>query len=574
MAGQLLEGLLSREPALATALATLVAGFTAQIGPGQVGSLRALGTSTTVSGLQGLLTRANVISPASFNRGLSNLSPSALLAHGAEPALWMSLLGTFAGFLVQIVGPHHPNLLKALGIAGGMAVTQGLVTRQQVYSPRTVALGRLASGAGAETFTGAVPPAVKPAAPPSATVAPAAPAPAAPAALDTEAGREALLARFCPVVRYDSMESYYADAAEIIPNRPGNVLMSADRTTQLAPGRVAAQLTIDVLQGGHYQDGTPVQSGDFIKETGSDYVAQAQQMHANPQYADRVHGRAIQDHTGTWWLQYWFFMYYDDPGFLGFGVHEGDLEMIQLRLDPLGNPNAASYSQHRSGVRPTWDQLEKAITADGLVPVTYSARGSHANLLRAGTSISTRSFLPDHNDGQGHRVRPQLVVLSDAAPAWAQWTGSWGGTKAPPGILGQIGIDANSPTAPNRHLAWSQPDVFHASCDPPPDDLPAPGQPAGTELARPPAPQLTIEQDPQGTLVHYAVPPDGTAPAAAKIVASLVSKDPSVPAHTVSADVTGSTGTVRLPAAPPGTEVRATVHTETGVGSATARADT
>jgi hypothetical protein len=370
------------------------------------------------------------------------------------------------------------------------------------------------------------------------------------------------------------MESYYADSAAIIPNRPGNVLMSADRTTQLAPGPVAPALTIDVLRGDRYPNGTPVQDGDFIKETGSDYVAQARQMHGNPQYADRVHGRAVQDHAGTWWLQYWFFMYYDDPGFLGFGVHEGDLEMIQLRLNAQGTPDAASYSQHRSGVRAAWNQLELAMTSDGLVPVTYSARGSHANLLRAGISISARSFLPDHNDGQGYRVRPELIVLSDTEPAWVQWPGSWGGTKAPPDVLGKIGIDANSPTAPNRHLAWNQPDVFHTSCDPPSDDLPAPGQPVGLALARPPAPQLTVEHDPQGTLVHYAVPADGMAPAAAKIVASLVSKDPSVPAHTVSADTTGSTGTVRLPQAPPGTEVRATVHTENGVGSPTARADT
>jgi hypothetical protein len=265
-------------------------------------------------------------------------------------------------------------------------------------------------------------------------------------------------------------------------------------------------------------------------------------------------------------------MYYDDPGFLGFGRHEGDVEMIQLRLDATGVANAASYSQHRSGVRAAWGQLELAMTPDGLAPVTYSARGSHANLLRAGTSISARSFLPDHNDGQGHRVRPELVVLSDAAPGWALWPGNWGGTRAS-GTLGGIGVEANSPSAPNRHLAWHQPDVFHASCDPPSDDLPPPGQPMGLALARPAAPQLSVEHEPQATLVHYTVPPDGTAPAAAKIVASLVSKDPSVPAHTVSADVTGMSGTVALPPAPENSEVRAAIHTENGLGSATQRAD-
>jgi hypothetical protein len=142
-------------------------------------------------------------------------------------------------------------------------------------------------------------------------------------------------------------------------------------------------------------------------------------------------------------------MYYDDPGFLGFGRHEGDLEMIQLRLDAQGAPNAASYSQHRTGVRAAWNQLETAVTPDGLVPVTYSARGSHANLLRVGTSISARSFLPDHNDGQGYRVRPKLVVLGDAGPTWALWPGSWGGTHAG----GPLAASASRQTAPPRRTA-------------------------------------------------------------------------------------------------------------------------
>jgi hypothetical protein len=369
------------------------------------------------------------------------------------------------------------------------------------------------------------------------------------------------------------MESYYADSAAIITDRPGNKLLRGDGTA-LVPGPAGTALTLALLKPDAYAPGVRAQKTDFIKEVGSDYVAQARQMHSKPGYGDRVHGRAVQDSTGTWWLQYWFFMYYDDPGFLGFGRHEGDVEMIQLRLDAQGKPNAASYSQHRSGVRASWDQLEMAITVDGLAPVTYSARGSHANLLRAGTSISTRSFLPDHNDGQGYRVRPELVVLGNAATPWALWPGSWGGTHAG-GPLGDVGVEANSPTGPSRHQAWSQPAAFHASCDPPSDDLPAPGQPMGLELARPATPAISLEQSGTSTVVHFAVPPDGIAPAAAKVVVSLAPKDASVPPHTVSADIAGASGTVELPPAPPGEdyEVRATVHTENGIGSATRRVD-
>src|SRR5947209_14428964 len=144
-----------REPALLTALFTLVGGFLAQAGPGHIGSLKALGTSATVSGIQGLLTRERVISPATFHAGggapnqldLKALA-APLLAHGAEPALAMSLVGTIIGFLLQLVGSPSTDLLQALGISAGIAGTQGVLTRQQVYSPRTALMASLSRAAG------------------------------------------------------------------------------------------------------------------------------------------------------------------------------------------------------------------------------------------------------------------------------------------------------------------------------------------------------------------------------------------------------------------------------------------
>ena len=94
---------------------------------------------------------------------------------------------------------------------------------------------------------------------------------------------------------------------------------------------------------------------DFIGETRGDYVTAARQMHAKPGYANKAHGRIVEQ-DGLTWLQYWFFMYYDDPGFLGLGTHEGDVEMIQIRLDAAGQPDVVSYAQHRSGVRAPWNR--------------------------------------------------------------------------------------------------------------------------------------------------------------------------------------------------------------------------
>jgi hypothetical protein len=323
------------------------------------------------------------------------------------------------------------------------------------------------------------------------------------------------------------------------------------------------------LQPQVYPNGEAVASTDYLQEVGADYVEQAREMHARPGYADLIHGHVAVDSTGTRWLQYWLFMYYDDPGFLGFGTHEGDIEMIQVRLDENDQPTAASYSQHRTGVRADWSQLELASSPDGPVPVTYSARGSHANLLRAGDQISLRSFLPDHNDGGGYRVRPELVVLSESQTPWCVWPGAWGSTRAS-GPLGDAGIYANSPAALTNHRAWSDPSGFHESCSPP-DDLPPAGAPTAVDQPSPPAPQLSVLPSATATVAQFTLPSQVTVASPEKVVVGLASPAAGVPAITATVDVRGPTGVVELPLPPGGAplELRATTHAANGLASPT-----
>lgn len=388
-----------------------------------------------------------------------------------------------------------------------------------------------------------------------------------------DANTQALLQRYRPELRYDSLESFFADSAAVISDRPGNVLKRKDGTIIAAatPTAGQAQLGLAFLAQQHYTNGQPVAQDDYLDEVGSDYVAQSRQIRSRPGYGDRVHGR-VASSGGSTWLQYWFFMYYDDPGFLGFGTHEGDIEMIQLQLDGNNQPAAASYSQHKSGVKASFRQLEWAESPDGPVPVAYSARGSHANLLRAGQQLSDLTPVPDHNDGQGHHVRPDVIVLSDTAAPWSLWPGVWGSTRAS-GILGGIGVESNSPVAMNRHQAWRDPVGFHAGCEPAPNDLPPPGQPMQLAQAKPPAPQISAKPDGNATVVNFTLPADAVA-GVTRVVAGLFTPGAAQPAITRSVEVTGASGTIELPAAPAGTpvEVRATAHSEDGIASPTARA--
>lgn len=73
-------------------------------------------------------------------------------------------------------------------------------------------------------------------------------------------------------------------------------------------------------------------------------------------------------------VQYW--MYYAfNPG--EHNQHEGDWEMVQVVI-PTGEEKWAAYSQHYSGQRAAWDQVEK----QGDHMKVYVSRGSHANYFR------------------------------------------------------------------------------------------------------------------------------------------------------------------------------------------------
>ena len=311
-------------------------------------------------------------------------------------------------------------------------------------------------------------------------------------------------------------------------------------------------------------------SSDCLKEVGSDHQLQAAAMHGEPDIANKVHGIVARDGHGTRWLQYWFIMYYDDPGMLGFGTHEGDLEMIQLALGADDTPVTAVYAHHRSGFRVAYDEVETESLGGVAVPVVFSARGSHASMLRSGSQVEG-SPVPDHNDAKGPRVRPDVVALSETATPWVWWPGSWGGTKAGSSILGHLGVEANSPTAFTRHQAWSAPLEFAQACSVP--SLPPIGQSmAGAPSPPPPMPQVSVAPGADGQLAVAVDASDAAAHGATHIVVSARPAGSSEPA--VSRRFTlahNTTGTVTLPMAAAGAhDVHAVAVASDGSSSETA----
>src|SRR4051812_42083316 len=160
-------------------------------------------------------------------------------------------------------------------------------------------------------------------------------------------GDAELLERFKPHVRYDSLEAFFADdAAEMVLN-PRNALREGGKVTS------GAALSLDVLKPGGSRDSR-------LSISGSDYRSRyVRLVSAWPELRDRVYGRVWRGEKATW-LQYWFFYFYDDPTLIAhLGAHEGDWEMIQLRI-PRGaqGPDVAVYAQHAYANRCDWGVIE------------------------------------------------------------------------------------------------------------------------------------------------------------------------------------------------------------------------
>jgi hypothetical protein len=154
----------------------------------------------------------------------------------------------------------------------------------------------------------------------------------------------------------------------------------------------------------------------------------------------RVYGHLVR-HRGRRWLQYWLFYAYNpqDRGVLRTGRHEGDWELLQLRLDRGGVPDLATLAQHHWAEGCTWQDLRKEHGR----PVVFVANASHAMYSQPG--VHDRPF-PDPNDeadGRGPRLRPPVEEIEDRSPAWVAWPGSWGASEA-----SWIPGEASSPRGP------------------------------------------------------------------------------------------------------------------------------
>ena len=258
-----------------------------------------------------------------------------------------------------------------------------------------------------------------------------------------------LLKRHRPFLKYDSQESYFSDSAAEWTDNPGNRLVNANGKDLVPPGQKLSPAFLGVK----YADGTKADKNDLIGNPSSDYREQARKLHANPRYANRMYGHAVLDANNDLWLQYWFFYFYNDYNLIGMflkaGLHDGDWEMIQIRLKDE-TPDLAVYAQHADAASRRWSQVD--LVPGTQRPFVYVARGSHAAYFEPGRHWTGHWF--DYADGKRKSpdISLNIVVEEDEDWRWVRWPGFWGDTKK-----GGNPLDSDSPRGPAAHGQWDDP---------------------------------------------------------------------------------------------------------------------
>jgi hypothetical protein len=325
-----------------------------------------------------------------------------------------------------------------------------------------------------------------------------------------------------PLLVYDSRETYFADAASSLVGNAFDGGPGAPYRTRLMRRRQElrdvggnAGLTLASLSD-RYSERLAAHEDDYLVP-GSEPAADARRLHQSEEHANVIYGRVAPRRDGGRWLQYWFFYFMSAKGIpgirsatgpLGFGLHEGDWEMIQIAVpEDGGTPIVATSAAHDHAHSIAWDEVE--IEPGTNAPIVYVALNSHASYPREGRwrgkkvlGVVGLDALDDWCDAGGLRVRPALQEVDEGTTPWLRWPGRWGSTDD--------GIRTKSPRGPACQDKWKRPDHMHDNATPWHErwegrapDLEA----VGTKEAAGPPISVTVAHDGPHVTVSFDVPP-------------------------------------------------------------------
>jgi hypothetical protein len=277
-----------------------------------------------------------------------------------------------------------------------------------------------------------------------------------------------LLRRFVPRLHFDALERWRPSLTDEYTLR-STFLDGDDRPLPGTPPAEPAmrehvdqlESRIDPLGNGPDPD-TQARSNALLREYGTEQDLAR---------AGTCYGRVVRGRGDATFLQYWLF-YADNPCVLAPGRHDGDWELVQIRLRPRGEGFESTHVTMAGHGKPVTRLFE---SSDG-GPDVFVAVDSHASYFDAGA----HPMLPlsDVCTPAGPGALPEVVLLpvEPSKRDWAHWHGRWGIDRGPgtwlalklgrqrtPGIfkwLNNAGAGESPPSPARQGASWGQPGVF------------------------------------------------------------------------------------------------------------------
>ncbi|MGH2974919.1 MAG: hypothetical protein ACRDLL_08655 [Solirubrobacterales bacterium] len=276
-----------------------------------------------------------------------------------------------------------------------------------------------------------------------------------------------LLHRFAPRLHFDALERWRPSIAD--GYMAGSAFFEGEVALEGTPPAGAAMLArleetksrLNPLGDGPGLD-TQLRSNLMLRSYGDDLDLDT---------PGTSYGRVARVAPDTLFLQYWLF-YGDNPCVLPPGRHDGDWELVQLRLHRPGRDWQATHLTLAEHGKPVTYSIE----ADELPVDVFVAVDSHACYSEAGAHpMVPLSDVCDTAGGEGAVPGVQALPLAEDDVDWAHWHGRWGmdqgpgtlvalwlGLRRTPSFLKRIKVGAGeSPPSPARQgMSWDRPDLF------------------------------------------------------------------------------------------------------------------
>jgi hypothetical protein len=279
-----------------------------------------------------------------------------------------------------------------------------------------------------------------------------------------------LLKRFAPALHFDALERWrpglvdgYLEHSTVLDGRDRQLPGTPPAGPAMREHRGDPKARLNPLEHGAGVD-TQKRSNEVLTEYGRE-----QELNS----AGSAYGRVVEV-GGALFLQYWLF-YPDNPCVLPPGRHDGDWELVQIRVERDGadfRPTHLTLAEHGKPVS------EPITSADAAIDV-FVAVDSHACYFKEGANPIIP--LSDVCEPAGTPSGIPTVVLVPIEPSkkdWAHWPGRWGldrgpgtwlalllhfkRTPWPLTRLNKVGAGESPPGPAHQGQSWRYPRAFAA----------------------------------------------------------------------------------------------------------------